>query len=122
MRLFQAGALSLALASCPSPAIAADCADLDAWERHSYRNERFGFGFDYPSIFRLDPGSVPADRSSARFWTPDRRATAVVNAAPNRDGRSLRDLLREAEGDVLHNSRGEITYRRIRDDWFVISG
>jgi hypothetical protein len=122
MRLLQAGALCLVLMPPLSPAIAADCADPESWERRSYRNERFGFGFDHPSVFRLDPASVPADRSSARFWTADRRATAVVNAAPNPDGRSLRDLLREAEGDVVENSRGEITYRRIRDDWFVISG
>ncbi|HEV7265535.1 MAG TPA: hypothetical protein VGN83_11525 [Falsiroseomonas sp.] len=88
----------------------------------AYHNERFGFGFRYPPVFFLDPQSVPPEGDSARFWTEDRRATAVVNAAPNREGRTLRALLREAEGDVVENSGGEITYRRTRDNWFVISG
>jgi hypothetical protein len=123
MRLVLAGALSVVfILPGASVAIAADCATPKEWERRSYRNERFGFGFDYPSVFRLDPQSVTADRASARFWTADRRATAVVNAGPNREASTLRALLREAEGDVVQNSGGEITYRRVRDNWFVISG
>ena len=122
MRLVRAGMLAVFVLPGVSSALAAGCAAPEDWERRSYRNERFGFGFDYPSIFRLDPQSVPAKGDSARFWTEDHRATAVVNAAPNREGQTLRALLREAEGDVVENARGEITYRRIRDNWFVISG
>jgi hypothetical protein len=121
MRLVGAGVLAVLMLLGLPPALA-DCTNPGSWERRSYRNAQFGFGFDYPSVFRLDPRSVPAEGDSARFWTEDRRATAVVNAAGNAGGRSLRDLLREAEGDVLQNAGGEITYRRIRDNWFVISG
>ncbi|WP_372616978.1 hypothetical protein [Falsiroseomonas sp.] len=120
MHLVRAGALAVFILPGVSSALAAGCAAPEDWERRSYRNARFGF--DYPSVFRLDPQSVPAEGDSARFWTEDRRATAVVNAAPNLEGRTLRALLREAEGDVVENAGGEITYRRIRDNWFVISG
>lgn len=88
----------------------------------AYRNPRFGFGFTVPPVFVLDPDSVPARGDSARFFTPDRRATVVVNATPNARRLSLREIMAEAEGDVVHNASGDITYRRIRDDWFVISG
>ncbi|MBK1659317.1 hypothetical protein CKO45_13830 [Paracraurococcus ruber] len=76
----------------------------------------------YPSVFALDPGSIPAAGDSARFWTADRQATAVVDAARPAQRRGLDTLLAEAEEDILRNSRGEITYRRRRGTWFVLSG
>jgi hypothetical protein len=115
--------LPFLLLSPTAPAAAAtDCPAEGAWAPRSYRNARFGFGFDYPSFFALDPGSVPAAGDSARFWTADRRATVVVNAVRNGPDLRLHELLRDAEGDIVQNSGGEITYRRIRDNWFVLSG
>lgn len=87
-----------------------------------YRNARFGFTMTYPSNFVLDPESIPEGGDSARFWTPDRRATAVVTGIRNGLGQSLADLLDEATKDVTENSHGAITYTRARDNWFVISG
>jgi hypothetical protein len=77
---------------------------------------------DHPERFALDPESVPEAGDSARFWTPDRRATAVVNGSRNLAGLSLERMMREAKGDILHNAGGDITYRRRRDTWFVLSG
>ena len=91
-------------------------------ERMQYRNARFGFTMTYPSSFVLDPESIPEGGDSARFWTPDRRATAVVTGIRNGLGQSLADLLDEATKDVTENSHGTITYTRARDNWFVISG
>lgn len=120
--LLPAGLVALLLLS-GHPAGGQGCPAAPAGEpQRTYRNARFGFGFTYPPVFALDPGSIPPAGDGARFWTPDRRATAVVNAARNTRGLGLRDLMAEAEGDVLHNAQGSITYRRIRDDWFVISG
>src|SRR3712207_7218775 len=48
-----------------------------------YRNARFGFTMTYPSSFVLDPESIPEGGDSARFWTVDRRATAVVTGIRN---------------------------------------
>jgi hypothetical protein len=87
-----------------------------------YRNARFGFTMTYPPSFVLDPDSIPEGGDSARFWTPDRRATAVVTGIRNGLGQSLADLLEEAAKDVTENSHGVITYSRSRDNWFVISG
>jgi hypothetical protein len=96
------------------------CPDLG--RPRTYRNARFRFQLDYPERLALDPESVPEANDSARFWTPDRRVTAVVNGSGNLTGLSLEQMMREAEGDILQNGRGDITYRRRRDNWFVLSG
>ncbi len=123
LRVFLALLASLAVLSTPPAAAQGTaCPAAARAEPWGFRNDTFGFAFSYPPIFRLDPESVTERGDSARFWTPDRRATAVVNAAPNTRGVPLRRLMAEAEGDITHNSGGEITYRRIRDNWFVLSG
>ena len=103
-------------------AAAAECGAGRAGQPMQYRNARFGFTMTYPSNFVLDPDSIPEGGDSARFWTPDRRATAVVTGIRNGLGQSLTDLLDEATKDVTENSHGTITYTRSRDNWFVISG
>jgi hypothetical protein len=106
----------------PRPLAAAECAAGRAGQPMQYKNARFGFTMTYPSNFVLDPESIPEGGDSARFWTPDRRATAVVTGIRNGLGQSLTDLLDEATKDVTENSHGTITYSRTRDNWFVISG
>jgi hypothetical protein len=102
---------------------AADCGILARdGQPMQYRNARYGFSMTYPPSFVLDPDSIPEGGDSARFWTPDRRATAVVTGIRNGLGQSLADLLDEAAKDVTENSHGVITYSRTRDNWFVISG
>jgi hypothetical protein len=103
------------------PLAAQECPPADG-PRETYRNPRFGFAFDHPRLFMLDPDSVPPSGEAARFVAAGGRATVTVRAAANAARLSLPDLLAEAEGDILQNSRGEITYRRLRDDWFVLSG
>ena len=87
-----------------------------------YRNRLFGLTMTYPSSFALDPDSIPASGDSARFWTPDRQATAVVTGLRNGLRQSLADLFAEARRDVTENSGGPITYMRTKDNWFVVSG
>jgi hypothetical protein len=101
---------------------AAECGAARTGEPMQYKNARFGFTMIYPSNFVLDPESIPEGGDSARFWTLDRRATAVVTGIRNGLGQSLTDLLDEATKDVTENSHGTITYTRTRDNWFVISG
>lgn len=102
---------------------AADCgAMVRAGQPLQYKNARFGFTMTYPPSFMLDPDSIPEGGDSARFWTADRRATAVVTGIRNGLGQSLADLLDEATKDITENSHGTITYTRARDNWFVISG
>lgn len=100
----------------------AECGMARNGQPLQYKNARFGFTMTYPSSFMLDPDSIPEGGDSARFWTPDRRATAVVTGIRNGLGQSLTDLLDEATKDVTENSHGTITYTRSRDNWFVISG
>jgi hypothetical protein len=106
----------------PRAVAAAECGIVRAGPPMHYKNARFGFTMTYPSSFVLDPDSIPEGGDSARFWTPDRRATAVVTGIRNGLGQSLADLLDEATKDVTENSHGTITYTRARDNWFVISG
>jgi len=102
--------------------VAADCGGVRGGQPMQYRNARFGFTLTYPSSFVLDPDSIPEGGDSARFWTPDRRSTAVVTGIRNGLGQSLNDILDEASKDVTENSHGSITYTRSRDNWFVLSG
>lgn len=104
------------------PRRSVDCTGLRSSQPLVYRNPRYGFTMTYPSTFALDPASVPKNRDSAQFWTPDHRATAVVTGFRNALGYSLGDLLRAAKRDVVENSRAVITYEQTKDDWFVISG
>jgi hypothetical protein len=105
-----------------SSLVANECGAARGGQPMQYRNARFGFTMTYPSSFVLDPDSIPEGGDSARFWTPDRRATAVVTGIRNGLGQSLADLLDEATKDITENSHGSITYTRARDNWFVISG
>ena len=109
-------------APTPHPVAAVDCGAVRGGQPMQYRNARFGFTMTYPSTFVLDPDSIPEGGDSARFWTADRRATAVVTGIRNGLGQSLADLLEEATKDITENSHGTITYTRTRDNWFVISG
>lgn len=99
-----------------------DCTALLRGRPLTYRNRRWGFGLSYPSTFVFDPDSVPASGDSARFWTADRRATAVVTSLPNNLGLSLSDLLSEAKQEILVVSHGAITFAHNKDNWFVLSG
>jgi hypothetical protein len=98
------------------------CTGLLGGQSLAYRNPRWGFGMTYPSTFALDPESVTENGDSARFWTADRRATAVVTGLRNNMGQTLAELLGEAKQDILVASRGTITYERARENWFVLSG
>jgi hypothetical protein len=106
----------------PEAWAAVDCGATRGGQPLQYKNARFGFTMTYPPSFMLDPDSIPEGGDSARFWTADRRATAVVTGIRNGLGQSLTDLLDEASKDVTENSHGTITYTRARDNWFVISG
>jgi hypothetical protein len=99
-----------------------DCAGLLGGQALTYRNPRWGFGMAYPSTFTLDPESVPENGDSARFWAANRRATAVVTGLRNTMGQPLAELLGEARQDIVLTSRGVITYARVKDNWFVLSG
>jgi hypothetical protein len=99
-----------------------DCTELRGGRQVAYRNARYGFAMTYPSIFVLDPESVPENGDSAQFWTTDHRATVIVTGLHNTVRQPVADLLREARRDILENSRGTITYERTRAGWFVLSG
>lgn len=107
--------------SAPAP-LPPECGNLRSGQPLEYKNPRFGFTMTYPSTFVLDPDSIPEGGDSARFWTRDRRATAVVTGIRNGLGQSLEDLMKEATQDVTENSHGVITYSRTRGNWFVVSG
>jgi hypothetical protein len=127
MRLFRAsfvivGTLVVGLSSPVAQEPLRSCPASPDGPRHTYRSERSGFAMSYPPMFVLDPDSIPETGESAQFSTADGRATAIVIGSANRNGHSLEALRENAEQDLLQNSGGEITYRRSRDNWFVISG
>lgn len=104
------------------PVAASGCEGLSAGSPQSYRNPRFGLSMTYPGSFMLDLRHGTENDDSARFEAADRRVHAVITALRNNGNETLAELQREAEQDVVGNSRGSITYRRRGETWFVISG
>lgn len=82
----------------------------------AYSNEGFGYGLDVPhgllaKIHSSEDGAIFADEAAGT------RLTAF--AAATDPGRAI-----EAELDTILGSGryGEITYRRLEEQWFVLSG
>lgn len=127
MRLHRATTLVLVSLLSFTPFAAAQqdldrCPDRETGQIRTYRNEKFGFILNYPSSFILDPQSVPPNGDSARFSTASGAATAVVSVGRNLRNLRLRQLMEEDRRDILQNGGGELTYERIRNNWYVISG
>jgi hypothetical protein len=85
----------------------------------TYRNERYGFSFDYPS--GLFAPERPADTVDGNvFVSPDGNARLLAGALPNTEGINLR----EYRALVLQRSYPDaaIDYAPVRGSWFVLSG
>ena len=84
--------------------------------RH-YRNMTHGYGFDYPDNLFQQGEAIGGDRGQA-FETADGSATLLVYAT-EADGA---DALRTHFESELDRPDQEVTYQRIKGDWFVVSG
>ena len=87
----------------------------------TYRNNRYGFSLTYPSVFLLDRATSPDD-DGAEFWTADARAGFAVFGGVNTSRQPLRDRFVEAQSNITAQDGGRVTYTRLGEVWFVVSG
>ena len=78
------------------------CEGLTAQHPLTYRSPTYGYSLAYPASMEIVPDSI----------------TALLN---NR-GETLSQLQREAQQDIIQNSRGSVTYQKHGTTWFVLSG
>jgi hypothetical protein len=85
----------------------------------TYRNQRHGFSFNYPTD-AFAPHTEAPGADGRVFVSPDGNARLLAGALPNLEGVNLR----EYRALVLQKSyaNAEIDYAPVRGTWFVLSG
>jgi hypothetical protein len=88
----------------------------------TYHNLRFGYSISYPKDI-LYPQDESDNGDGQKFLSKDADASLIVYGSHNVLGQSLKDLyLEESRGGTHENPRKVITYRVLKNNWFVVSG
>ena len=98
------------------------CEGLTAQRPLTYRSATYGYSLAYPASMEIAPDSISERGDTVRFEAPRWQVTASITTLLNNHGETLSQLQREAQQDIIQNSRGSITYQRNGTTWFVLSG
>ena len=98
------------------------CEGLTAQHPLTYRSPTYGYSLVYPASMEIVPDSISERGDTVRFEAPRWQVTASITALLNNRGETLSQLKREAQQDIIQNSRGSVTYQRNGTTWFVLSG
>ena len=82
-----------------------------------YHNSRFNYSLLYPTNI-LVKQQAPENDDGRTFTSPDRRIIMKVFGSHNVFNKNIQNLYREE----LNRSKQTVTYKRLADNWFVISG
>jgi hypothetical protein len=97
---------------------------MQAQMRHEYRtyhNGRFDYSISYPANLLIPQGeSVNGD--GQRFLSRDGRTELLVYGSYNSLDQSLREVFEQESGRSTEHPNRIVTYKVLRDDWFVVSG
>jgi hypothetical protein len=89
----------------------------------TYINNRFSYSISYPTGLLIPQGEAD-NGDGQKFLSRDGRAEMIVYGSNNALDQRLRDLYNEqlqgGEGDA--RSKKIVTYKALRDNWFVVSG
>lgn len=89
---------------------------------HTYHNKRFGYSISYPKGI-LYPQGEADNGDGQKFLSKDADASLIVYGLNNGLNQSLEDLYHEeSRGGMSDNPKKVVTYRVMKDNWFVISG
>lgn len=87
-----------------------------------YGNVRFGYSVKYPSDMLFPQGEAD-NGDGQRFISKDSKAKLTVYGANNIDSTTLdAELDLESRGRMENDSKRVVAYKRLKDNWFVISG
>lgn len=97
---------------------------MEAKAQHQYRtyhNVRFDYSISYPADL-LIPQGEPVNGDGQRFVSRDSRTELLVYGAYNSLEQTLRDVFEQESGRPAEHPNRVVTYKVLRDDWFVVSG
>ncbi len=104
-------------AASPAPSILPGLeTEITPGDFQTYDNDRFDYSISYPSNF-LIPQGVSGNGDGQRFVSKDNRVVMTVFGQHNAMEKSLEELFNE---ELKPNHT--ITYKRLKDKWFVVSG
>ena len=90
-------------------------------EKYStYSNSRFSYSVSYPAALLIPQGEA-ANGDGQKFLSRDGRAEMIVYGSNNALDQSLRNLYNEQLRGG-NRPKKAVTYKVLRDNWFVISG
>lgn len=88
----------------------------------TYVNPRFNYSIEYPSRLLIPRGDAPKGDGQI-FASEDLQAQMIIYGTPNVAEQSIKDLFEQEARDVVTPKISKrVTYKRLKDDWFVISG
>lgn len=89
---------------------------------HTYHNPRFGYSIAYPKDI-LYPQGDSDNGDGQKFVSKNADASLIVYGSNNALNQSLQDLyLEESRGGTYENPAKVVTYRILKNNWFVVSG
>ncbi len=88
----------------------------------NYHNQRFNYSIAYPKDI-LYPQGESDDGDGQKFLSKDADASLIIYGSNNVLNQSLQDLyLEESRGGTHDNPKKVVTYKVLKNNWFVISG
>jgi hypothetical protein len=108
--------LMIAALAFPIGASSTSVAQLASWR--TYANADWGYRLQYPAHLFIAPEDSP-ENGGAILSTPDGQAQLFMFGGPNATGGGPRELADDLSTlEEIHR----VTYRRVADDWVVLSG
>ena len=88
----------------------------------TYSNPRFNYSIEYPSRLLIPRGDSPPGDGQL-FASEDLQAQMIIYGTLNVLEQTIRDLFKQEARDVVTPKiTKRVTYKRQKDNWFVISG
>jgi hypothetical protein len=89
---------------------------------NTYQNDRFDYSIDYPKDI-LFPQGESDNSDGQQFLSKNTDASLVVYGSNNALIQSLEDVYsEESRGGAPENPKKVVTYKVLKNNWFVISG
>lgn len=89
---------------------------------HIYHNPRFDYSIAYPKDI-LYPQGESDNGDGQKFLSKDADASLIVYGSNNALSQSLEDLyLEESRGGTHEKPTKVVTYKVLKNNWFVVSG
>ncbi len=88
----------------------------------TYSNARFNYSIDYPANLLIPQGEAP-NGDGQIFASRDQEARMIIYGTHNVLEQTIQDLFKKESQDASSKQiTKNVTYKRQKDNWFVVSG